>query len=110
MGDFVLVELPLEEGRQVGSPVCYVARVLAIEEDGKLTLSFLRMKSSPLKDTYCFPAIEDEGQYDVGKVKGVLSVTSGATKRQAGLIKVSPPPGCLQHAMIGTAGCQVVYS
>ena len=92
MGDFVLVELPLEEGRQAGSLVCYVARVLAIEEDGRLNLSFLRLKSSQLKDTYCFPTIVDEGLYDVGKVKGVLAVTPGATKRQADLIKVSPHP------------------
>ena len=86
-----MVELPLEEGRQTGSLVHYVARVLAIEEDGRLNLSFLRLKSSKMKDTYHFPTIIDTGVYDVGKVKGVLVLTPGTTKRQAGLIKVFPP-------------------
>ena len=82
----------MEEGRQAGTLVCYVARVMAVEEDRRLTLSFLRLKDSPLKDTYSFPTIDDIDQYEVGKVKGVLSVSPGATKRQANLIKIFPPP------------------
>ena len=91
-GDFVLVELPYEEGKQVGSYAHYVAQVLTIEEDGRLYLSFLRLKSSPMKDTYSFPPSVDKGVYDVGNVKGVLVITRGGTKRQEGLIKVFPPP------------------
>lgn len=87
----MLVGLPYEEGKQVGSFAHYVAQVLGIEEDGRLNLSFLRLKSSPLKDTYSFPTIVDKGVYDVGNVKGVLGATRGGTKRQAGLIKVFPP-------------------
>ena len=90
MGDFVLVELPLEEGRNVGTMVCYVAQVLAILEGGKLNLSFLRMKSVLHKDTFTFPTILDEASVEPGQCKGVLTTSKGITKRQADLVKVSP--------------------
>ena len=35
-----------EEGRTVGTKVCYVAHVLEVMQDGRLNLSFLWMKSA----------------------------------------------------------------
>ena len=90
-GDYVLVELKLEEGRNAGSLVCYVAQVKAILEDGKLKLSFLRMKSTFTKDTFFFPVILDEESVEPGQCKGVLVTSKGGTKRQADLVKVLPP-------------------
>ena len=93
MGDFVLVELPLEEGRNVGSIVCYVAQVLGIEDGGMLNLSFLRMKATCiLKNTFHFPYKTDVLTVDREQCKGVLVVRKEGTKRQAGTIKVYPPP------------------
>ncbi|KAK4305757.1 hypothetical protein Pmani_022348 [Petrolisthes manimaculis] len=89
--DFVLVQLPLEEGRGVGTLVCYVAQVLAMKEGGRLNLSFLRMKSAVTRDTFTFPNVEDEAEVDPGQCLGVLKVAKGITKRQADLVKVFPP-------------------
>ncbi|KAK4321956.1 hypothetical protein Pmani_007266 [Petrolisthes manimaculis] len=89
--DFVLVQLPLEEGRGVGTLVCYVAQVLSMKEGGRLNLSFLRMKSAVTRDTFTFPNVEDEAEVDPGQCLGVLKVAKGITKRQADLVKVFPP-------------------
>ena len=91
MGDFVLVELQLEEGRNAGTLVCYVGQVLELQEDGMLNISFLRMRSVFVKNTFCFPTIEDEEPVTRDKVKGVLTTTRSGTKRQASLIQVTPP-------------------
>lgn len=90
MGDFVLVELRVEEGRNVGAPVCYVAQVLAILEDGRLNLSFLR-RSALTTDTFTFPTIIDEAAVQPGQCKGVLVTSKALTKRQANLVKITPP-------------------
>ncbi|KAK4314175.1 hypothetical protein Pmani_014508 [Petrolisthes manimaculis] len=90
-GDFVLVRLALEEGRGVGTSVCYVAHVLVTLEGSRLNLSFLRMKSAILRNTFTFPNIPDESEVDAGHCLGVVKVSKGATKRQADLIKVFPP-------------------
>ena len=45
VGDFVLVELKLEEGRNLGSSVCFVARVEEFLEDDTVDLTFLRIKN-----------------------------------------------------------------
>ena len=81
MGDFVLVELELEEGRNTGTLVCYVAKVLGIMEDGKLQLSFLQLKNVLTKDTFTFPTILDEASVAPRQCKGVLVTTQGGTKR-----------------------------
>ena len=91
MGDFVLVQLELEEGRNAGTPVCYVAKVLSFMEDGKLQLSFLRLKNIFGKNTFSFPAIEDEASVDPRQCKGVLVTCQGGTKRQADVVRVVPP-------------------
>ena len=92
VGDFVLVELKLEEGRNVGKMVCYVAKVLEVLDNGRrLNLSFLRLRSAFSTDAFTFPPIEDEEEVTRDQVKGVLVTTKGATKRQSDLIKVSPP-------------------
>ncbi|KAK4288154.1 hypothetical protein Pmani_038804 [Petrolisthes manimaculis] len=90
-GDFVLVRLALEEGRGVGTSVCYVAHVLDTLEGSRLNLSFLRMKSAILRNTFTFPNIPDESEVEAGHCLGVVKVSKGATKRQADLIKVFPP-------------------
>lgn len=87
-----MVELTLEEGRTAGTKVFYVAKVLAIMEDGKLNLSFLRIKTLfSSKDTFVFPTNTDEGAVERGQCKGVLVTVQAATKRQADLVRVSPP-------------------
>ena len=91
VGDFVLVELPLEEGRNAGTLVCYVAKVMEMQEDGKVKLSFLRMKSCGQKEMFTFPPIEDMQVYDRSVIKGGLATNRGATKRQSDLVKVYPP-------------------
>ena len=48
VGDFVLVELQLQEGKHSGTPVCYVARVEAVLEGDLLELKFLRLKNPPI--------------------------------------------------------------
>ena len=86
----MLVELKLEEGRNSGALVCYVAQVLAVLEDGRLNLSFLRMRSAFTKDSFAFPTIVDEAAVSRDQVKGVLVISRSGTKRQADLIKVTP--------------------
>ena len=92
VGDFVLAELPLEKGRNAGTLVCYVAKVMEVlQEEGKVKLSFLRMKSCGMKDTFTFPPNEDVQVYDRDVLKGGLATNRGATKRQSDLVKVYPP-------------------
>lgn len=91
VGDFVLVELSLEEGRNLGTLVCYVAKVLSFEEDDEVQLSFLRMKSAYQKDTFTFPTIEDVYTVACSQVKGVLPIVKRTTQRQANLVKVKTP-------------------
>ena len=91
VGDFVLVELKLEEGRNLGTPVCFVARVEAVLEEEKLYLKFLRLKNPASKDSFTFPTIEDKDTVSVGQVKGVLPVLPRTTARQAHLVKVRHP-------------------
>ncbi|KAK4325093.1 hypothetical protein Pmani_004249 [Petrolisthes manimaculis] len=73
-GDFVLVRLALEEGRGVGTSVCYVAHVLATLEGSRLNLSFLRMKSAILRNTFTFPNIPDESEVEAGHCLGRKSL------------------------------------
>ena len=81
----------MEEGPSVGTLVCYVAQVLSIMDDGKMSASYLRMKSGLLKDTFTFPNIPDVYTVEPQQFKGVLVVKTAGTKRQANIIKVFPP-------------------
>ncbi|KAG0728856.1 hypothetical protein GWK47_031599 [Chionoecetes opilio] len=56
VGDFVLVQLVFK-GKRSEELVHFVAKVISLEEDGRLQLDFLRIKSPLLKDTFHFPAI-----------------------------------------------------
>ena len=78
-------------GRSQEELVHYVGKVLSIQEDGRLEIDFLRMKSPSLKDTFHFPAISDVDAVERSKVLGVFSLSKGTTQRQANLIKVFPP-------------------
>ena len=90
-GDFILIELELEEGRNVGTKVNYVGKVLAVEENGGFRVSFLRMSSSFDRDTFHFPIIEDISEVPQDRFKGVLMPLKGSTKRLSSIIKISPP-------------------
>ncbi|KAG0729799.1 hypothetical protein GWK47_029612 [Chionoecetes opilio] len=90
VGDFVLVQLVFK-GKRSEELVHFVAKVISLEEDGRLQLDFLRIKSPLLKDTFHFPAIGDVDSVDRSRVLGVLTVSTGTTQRQANLIKVLPP-------------------
>ncbi|KAG0719827.1 hypothetical protein GWK47_049695 [Chionoecetes opilio] len=65
--------------------------VISLEEDGRLQLDFLRIKSPLLKDTFHFPAIGDVDSVDRSRVLGVLTVSTGTTQRQ-GKPDQGPPP------------------
>ena len=91
-GDFILVELELEEGRNVGAKVNYVGKVLAVEENGGFRVSFLRMTSSFYRDTFCFPIIEDISEVPLERCKGVLIPLKGSTKRLSSIVEISLPP------------------
>lgn len=91
VGDFVLVELTLEEGRNQGSSVCYVARVEEYLEDGMVDLLFLRIKNLACKDSFTFPTNEDRYSVTREQIKGVLPVLPRTTARQAHLVKVRHP-------------------
>ena len=90
MGDFVLVEFPLE-GQNTGTLVYYVAKILEIFEDGKLNLKFLRMKLAFTKNIFIFPAIKDVAFVEPRQINGVLVTSKGITRRQLRLVKVSQP-------------------
>ncbi|MPC27072.1 hypothetical protein E2C01_020227 [Portunus trituberculatus] len=45
IGDFILVELELEEGRNAGEKVHYVGKIFSIKDDTSYNVSFLRIKS-----------------------------------------------------------------
>lgn len=90
VGDFVLVQLVFQ-GKRSRELVHCVAKVISLEENERLRLDFLRMKSPLLKDTFHFPAIGDVDSVDRSRVLGVLTVSTGTTQREANLIKVLPP-------------------
>lgn len=89
--DFVLVELQLAEGKNLGMSICYVAKVVRLGEDNTVELTFLRLKDPSTKDTFTFPKIEDTEMVSLGKVLGVLSVLPRSTARQALTVKVRHP-------------------
>ncbi|KAG0722824.1 hypothetical protein GWK47_043832 [Chionoecetes opilio] len=78
VGDFVLVQLVFK-GKRSEELVHFVAKVISLEEDGRLQLDFLRIKSPLLKDTFHFPAIGDVDSVDRSRVLGVLTVSTGTT-------------------------------
>ena len=91
VGDFILVELELEEGRNVGGKVCYVGQIMGVGEDGSFSVSFLRINSSFYRDTFRFPIIEDISDVPPNRCKGVLMPLKGSTKRLSSLVKISTP-------------------
>ena len=81
----------MEEGKNQGTAVCYVACVDAVLEEEKVDLNVLRMKSHITKDTFTFPTIEDKTTVSVDTIKGVLPIVLRTTARQAHLVKVKHP-------------------
>ncbi|KAG0720536.1 hypothetical protein GWK47_048322 [Chionoecetes opilio] len=69
VGDFVLVQLS-SRGRGLRSLSTLWPRFISLEEDGRLQLDFLRIKSPLLKDTFHFPAIGDVDSVDRSRVLG----------------------------------------
>ena len=94
VGDFVLVELELEEGRNAGAKVHYVAKVLSVsEESEEISVSYLRMSGKyGVCDTFYFPIIEDTGDVGRDKVLGVLcEPVKGRTQRLSNILKFPLP-------------------
>ena len=93
MADFVLVGLPYKGQRSRSEDVIrhFVGRVVALEEDGRITLDYLRLRSSDIKEVHHFPKIGDMDTVDRSLVLGVLTVNTGTTQRQSGLFRVVPP-------------------
>ncbi|KAK4287748.1 hypothetical protein Pmani_039190 [Petrolisthes manimaculis] len=92
-GDFVLVRLALEEGRGVGTSVCYVAHVLDTLEGSRLNLSFLRMKSAILRNTFTFPNIPDESEVEAGHCLGVVKLQKSGSVSPNPLGRCDPATG-----------------
>ncbi|KAK4310487.1 hypothetical protein Pmani_017953 [Petrolisthes manimaculis] len=92
-GDFVLVRLALEEGRGVGTSVCYVAHVLVTLEGSRLNLSFLRMKSAILRNTFTFPNIPDESEVEAGHCLGVVKLQKSGSVSPNPLGRCDPATG-----------------
>ncbi|KAG0728934.1 hypothetical protein GWK47_031411 [Chionoecetes opilio] len=65
------------EGKRSEELVPFVAKVISLEEDGRLQLDFLRIKSPLLKDTFHFPAIGDVDSVDRSRVLGVSQSARG---------------------------------
>ena len=91
VGDFVLVELQLQEGRFVGTNVHYVGKILAVGEHGRFSVSFLRVSSVFLRDSFRFPIIEDISEVDRSCCKGVLATVTGNTQRLSNIVRILPP-------------------
>lgn len=73
VGDYVLVELALEEGRNAGQKIHYVAKALGVEND-KLEVSYMRLSGKyGINDTFYYPNIEDTGHVDREKVLGFFA-------------------------------------
>ena len=90
VGDFVLVELELEEGRNAGDKVHYVGKVMSVsEESGEFSVSYLRLSGKyGINDTFYFPVIEDTGEVSSEKVLGVLcEPVKGRTQRLSNILK-----------------------
>ena len=92
-GDFILVELRMEEGRNVGAKLHYVGKVLAIDDSGEYNVSFLRMSGKfGVNDTFYFPIIEDEMAVKKEEILGVLFEPSkGKTQRLSNILKFDIP-------------------
>ena len=92
-GDFILVELELEEGRNVGAKVHYVGKVLSVDDSGEYNVSFLRMSGKfGLNDTFYFPIIQDEMEVKKEQILGVLFEPSrGRTQRLSSILKFDIP-------------------
>ena len=91
VGDFILVELQLQEGRSAGDNVYYVGKILALCDNGGFRVSFLRASSVFVRDTFRFPIIEDISEVEQSRCKGVLVPLRGSTQRLSNIIKISPP-------------------
>lgn len=74
VGDYLLVELPVEEGKTKGTMFNYIAKVLCLESDENpsvVRVPFLR-RTTKMSDAFIIPAIEDEGDVKLEQVKGFL--------------------------------------
>ena len=86
--DIVLLELAPEGGRREN--VHYVGKLLGRSEDGKLFISYLRMKSSFNWNVFVFPDIADNDEVDPGCVLGVLTVVPSSSRRQTNTVTIYP--------------------
>ena len=83
--------LELEEGRQAGFKVYYMAKIISLERNQYKVSVLQRSSKFGCRDRFCFPVIEDIGKITKDKLKGVLSQVTGTTQRLAGIIRFEPP-------------------
>ncbi|MPC97425.1 hypothetical protein E2C01_092740 [Portunus trituberculatus] len=81
IGDFILVELELEEGRNAGEKMHYVGKILSIKDNSSYNVGSLQIKSKfGIPDNFCFPLIEDTANVSKESCKGVLMPQQGHTQ------------------------------
>ena len=92
VGDYVLLDLEVEDGRFAGERVNYVGKVVSVECD-VLNINYLRLSAKFGKeDTFYFPNCEDKREESKARVVGVLKAPIvGATKRLQNIIKFTVP-------------------
>lgn len=81
IGDFILVELELEEGQNVGEKAHHIGKILSVEDDTNCNVSFLWIKSEfGIPDNFCFPLIEETAKVFKKSCKAVLMAQQGHTQ------------------------------
>ena len=79
------------EGRKSAERLHYVGKILSDQEE-HFQINFLRMKpGTMLKDKFQYPETVDITEVEKARVLGVLSVSTGTTQRQSGIIRIFPP-------------------
>ena len=90
IGDFILVELELEEGRNIGQKIHFVSKIEKIlKGENSYEVIYVRLSTkSGSNDTFVFPHVEDRGSVSKDKVIGVLKdPMKGETKRLSNIIR-----------------------
>ena len=77
------------EGRKSGETLHYVGKILSDQEE-RFQIDFLRVKPG-MKDKFMYPESRDILEVGKERVLGVLSVSTGTTQRQSGIIRIFPP-------------------
>ena len=77
----------------------YVGKVLSIEDETRIKIGFLRMKSVVMKDTFYFPAIANVEEVEKDRVLGVPLGYEGDHTEAVGPHQDRPSSYQLQYAV-----------